>query len=78
MAFQRLLERTKQGPILHLYGHSGDDRTLCGLALEGECADGEKAEPNTLLSAGRVTCPDCIRIVRYCRTIPKKYLEDQP
>lgn len=78
MAFRRLLERTPQGPLLHLYGYSGDDRTLCGLAFEGECARGVQSEPSTLLASGRVTCPDCIRIVRYCRTIPAKYLKRQP
>jgi hypothetical protein len=76
MQFRRLLERTPSGPVLHLDGNCGDARTLCGYAYEGECAGDTGGAPVTLLSQGRVTCADCLSIVRYAKTIPARYLKE--
>ncbi len=42
---------------------SGDDRTLCGLAWEGLCANPLPAEKRFKSKQGRPTCANCLRII---------------
>lgn len=55
---------------IHAGGASGNDYTLCGCALEGENGDTEMDE----VTRGRINCPDCIGIIRHCKTIPARLL----
>lgn len=47
----------------HLYG-TANDYTLCGITLDG---DTETAGTFDVITAKKLTCPDCVRIVRSCR-----------
>jgi hypothetical protein len=49
---------------IHADNWNGDDRTLCGLAFEGEDGRGSVmlANPREV-----VTCPECKRVISYCQ-----------
>lgn len=65
-------ENREDGPVIHLDGNS-QDYTLCGYAFEGAC-DGIDEEGLTEVKRGKVSCPTCVRIWAYCRTIAPKYI----
>ncbi len=48
----------------HLDGACGADFTLCGITLDG---DPGTAGTYIEVEAKRLTCPDCVSIVRLCR-----------
>jgi len=52
---------------VHLDSPVGDGRTLCGDVEEGDEPLG--IEPANPTSKTTVTCPDCIRIIAYCRGV---------
>lgn len=55
---------------VHANGWSGDGRTLCGIALEGECARGEGGLPAPIIAkeSDEITCEDCRETIRYCQS----------
>lgn len=59
--------------IVHAQGYSGDDRTLCGDAYEGDCTGWADAddEPITALSGDMVTCETCRKIISYCKAFKR-------
>ena len=48
--------------IVHGENACGDDRTLCGVILEGIEGQGEMAE-----TAAVIDCGDCIGIIEHCK-----------
>jgi hypothetical protein len=50
---------------IHAYGANGDDRTLCGIADEGN--PGELDSPSYAKYGEMVTCKDCLRIIMHCK-----------
>ncbi len=62
----KLKEETERGPVIHAEAPFGADYTLCGCAPEGENGD----EPLVIVNLGKITCPDCLTIIRYCKNIP--------
>lgn len=69
-----LRENTADGPVIHLDGNS-QDYTLCGYAYEGAC-DGRDIAM-TITKRGKINCPTCVRIWKYCRTIAPRYIGDE-
>lgn len=67
---QRFKEKTEHGAVIHLQGAGGDDRTLCGYALEGEGRDTEL----TSVTRGKVNCEECANVVEWCRRVPARML----
>lgn len=63
-------EETPNGPLLHCEASNGDDRTLCGCALEGENGD----TPMQLTPRGRINCSDCTQVINFCQTITHHHL----
>ena len=58
-----------KGREIHLPGANGNDATLCGLDISGD-PDIHLQEPyETTLPA---TCPNCIEIVEFCKSLSKK------
>lgn len=55
--------------VVHAGAHGGNDYTLCGAALDGEDGNGQM-----LRTRRRVTCRECIGIIRYCKSIPNRVL----
>lgn len=74
MSVVRWKEQTPDGPIIHSGAADGVDYTLCGYALEGECAEEGGDEETHHVNRGRISCPDCLRVIRFCKTIPAKML----
>lgn len=70
-------------PVVHLNEPGGAGFTLCGYALEGN-PDTDKDIAK--LEAGAhaveptkpqlVTCESCVAIVRFCRTVSRRYVPD--
>lgn len=54
--------------VTHVEGGTGNDMTLCGLALEGENGDTEMLEITS-----RINCPDCLHVINHARKIPKAW-----
>ena len=50
--------------VTHATAANGDDRTLCGLALEGENGDDVAASMR-----GKISCDDCARIITHCQVM---------
>jgi hypothetical protein len=50
--------------VIHAEGANGDDRTLCGVILEG--IEGEHPMTETSTS---INCRDCIGTITFCRKI---------
>lgn len=50
--------------LIHSGPHAGNDYTLCGRAMDGETGDEEMTLTNR-----RITCPDCIEIIDFCKGI---------
>lgn len=51
----------------HANNWNGDDRTLCGLALEGVC-DGSDERPIEVARIGEfVACSDCRRVIDHAQ-----------
>ena len=48
-----------------------EDRTLCGIAEEGDDVFSLSLE-NAEFLEGKITCPDCIKIIKYCKSISSK------
>jgi hypothetical protein len=63
-------ENTSDGPLIHVNCANGDDRTLCGAALEG--LNGET--PMQLVKTGKINCADCGRIINHCQLITHHHL----
>ena len=55
------IDSDEQMKYKHVTAAHGDDRTLCGLAY------GEYMNLNGFKS-GRITCPDCLQIIKYCKS----------
>lgn len=53
---------------IHLPNGTGDDRTLCGLPLEG---DFELQIEMAYETYKRATCEQCVQIVEHCKSILK-------
>lgn len=66
-------DRYKEGEIIHAGPSDGNDYTLCGYALEGECSPGGEVE-TIKVDRGKINCEKCITIVRYAKAIPSRYL----
>lgn len=58
--------------VIHFVGASGDDRTLCGMPLEGNEDNGFQRAAGT---HAKVNCPDCIFIVHHCALIEREEYE---
>ena len=56
--------RSSADNLVHFGSPDGNDYFLCGFAYEGE--DGRDCADPT---RGRVNCPRCIEVVRFCKTI---------
>lgn len=52
--------------IVHCEAANGQDYTLCGFTLDGDM--GETVE----IVASKINCPDCVGILRFCETVPKR------
>jgi hypothetical protein len=49
----------------------GDDRTLCGMALEGmgrKCDSGKDWHSFALKTTDQINCPQCLQIIAFCRS----------
>ncbi len=63
--------------LVHFGHHAGEDRTLCGMAHEGGIEiynDGYRSEREftpvkKVNLSTKVTCPDCISIVKFCKKV---------
>lgn len=53
---------------------SFDDYALCGLDAAG---DGAMGRSPAIGIKGKITCPECIQIIRYCKKIKNKDLEEK-
>lgn len=60
-------ERFREGAKVHCQGAGGEGYTLCGYALKGENGN----EPLVPCDQ-RITCADCIRIIRFCKSISRR------
>lgn len=49
------------------------DYTLCGLSLDGDDGSGGGAEISHP-TRGKINCPDCVKFIRFCKTVPAKKL----
>jgi hypothetical protein len=72
--FQRLRERTSEGPVIHVDAAHGNGYTLCGYAYEGSCVRGENDSGVEPVSRGKINCVDCLRIIWHCEYIPRRVL----
>lgn len=54
---------------VHCEGASGTDFTLCGLAPEGECPPGVRADACMRLTDAKITCEACIGVIAFCRKV---------
>lgn len=55
--------------VWHGDAWNGDDRTLCGLAYEGE---GHYVDANPVFSqTEKINCIDCINLINHCKSIKK-------
>ncbi len=70
---QRLKERHPNGPIIHVEGANGDDRTLCGYVYEGSAMKGEDDTSLEYVKRGLINCADCIGIIHHCELISRRY-----
>ncbi len=52
--------------VLHAGSEGGNDHTLCGTTMDGDPDTSGSCE---LVEGDFVTCPHCIRIIRYCKTL---------
>jgi hypothetical protein len=71
---ERFKERTESGGIvIHAGGLDGNDYTLCGYAEEGHAMGSEDTslEPVT---RGKVSCENCIAIIRFGKKFPARLL----
>ena len=66
-------KRYKEGGTIHAEYPCGDDRTLCGAALEGEDGDDEMQE----VARGKINCPDCLNTIQHCKSIPARLCAKQ-
>jgi hypothetical protein len=55
--------------IVHAEAADGDDRTLCGDALEGDFDNKFGALLPTDGGAGQINCELCVRIITYCKSV---------
>jgi len=67
----RYSEVVGRGAVIHFGASAGGDFTLCGFAC-----DGEDGGTHMLRTRRIVTCKECIGIVRYCKAIPTRLLND--
>ena len=77
MEITRWQERTANGTIIHSGRPDGLDMTLCGYAEEGTCIDGDPGELKSV-SRGKISCPDCVGIIRFGKAFPSRYLAKGP
>lgn len=69
---RRLMERLPDGrKVIHIDGWDGDARTLCGYAHEGAAVTGEPDNSLVEVPRGKINCAVCLRIVYFCKAIPK-------
>lgn len=62
----RYKEKRPDCTIIHFEGPMGDDRTLCGAAVEGACVKSDDF-PMQKVESGKVNCADCIQIIDWCK-----------
>lgn len=55
--------------IIHCNPADGCDYFLCGAAMDGEDGNGTAKE-----TPRRVNCPECIRIIKFCKTVRAREL----
>lgn len=70
----RYREKRPDCTIIHFEGASADDRTLCGVAFEGACLDGDDF-PLERVESGKVNCSHCIEIVHWCSKVNRRLIE---
>ena len=68
MAVKRLKIKTDIDEYVHFDGASGVHLTLCGLETGGDSGLGIET---AITTKEKVTCPDCISIVEWCKGIRK-------
>ena len=51
--------------VLHMHPALGTDYTLCGITLDGDEKTAGSFRDD--VEAPRVTCPECVAIIRHCR-----------
>lgn len=51
----------------HAPGAIEADRTLCGVAFEGNPGDPDSPPPIVSMPGRAITCPQCIAIISHCR-----------
>lgn len=69
----RLFIQTDTDARIH-FDYGAQDYTLCGLETIGDTAIGiQQGIPTNK----RVTCPECIRRVRFCKSIKSREMKEQ-
>jgi len=66
MAVDKYTSGIRETRIVHAGNADGDDRTLCGDALEG---DEDNGFESLLPTHTKITCELCIRIITHCKAI---------
>ena len=51
----------------HAPGAIEADRTLCGVAFEGDPGDPDSPPPIVAARGRPISCPQCVAIIRHCR-----------
>lgn len=50
----------------HATNPSGLDYTLCGVTMDGDPSTAGSFE---MIEEKYITCPDCVRIIKFCKTL---------
>lgn len=71
---KKILINTANQCYIHFAGYINDDETLCRLSTNVNLLLGQEMG---ILTEGKVDCPECIKIFRYCNHISKKEIYKQ-
>lgn len=55
--------RDELGDVYKHITHPWMDYTLCGITMDGD----EKTAGSYVVKRGRINCPRCIEIIKYCK-----------
>lgn len=73
---KKILINTVNQCYIHFAGYINDDETLCRLSTNVDLILGQE---KGILIEGKVDCPECIKILKYCNHISKKeiYIQNE-
>jgi hypothetical protein len=74
MSKTRIKIKTDSGMQVHFDTHI-NNYTLCGLETSGDETCGLS---EGIITNRKVDCPDCIRIIRFCKEIKSTEIKKQP